>query len=86
MQAKLEAAVDRARDLGAQTVGLGGLNALAAGGGETLAHRTDIGVTNGNAFTAAMTLQGSSKPWPTPLIRPGRTSPWWVQPAAWGPA
>ncbi|ADV67598.1 Semialdehyde dehydrogenase NAD --binding protein [Deinococcus maricopensis] len=58
VQAKLEDAVSRARDLGARVVGLGGLNAPATRGGATLTHRTDIGVTNGNAFTAAMTLQG----------------------------
>ena len=56
VQAKLAAAVDKARDLGAQIVGLGGLTAPASAGGKSLAKRADIGITNGNAFTAAMTL------------------------------
>lgn len=58
IQAKLEAAVDKARDLGAKVVGLGALTASVSAGGKTLAKRDDIGITNGNAFTAAMTLAG----------------------------
>lgn len=58
IQAKLEAAVDKARDLGAKLVGLGALTASVSAGGKTLAKREDIGITNGNAFTAAMTLAG----------------------------
>jgi predicted amino acid dehydrogenase len=58
IQAKLEAAVDKARDLGARIVGLGALTASVSAGGKTLARRNDIGITNGNAFTAAMTLAG----------------------------
>ncbi|WP_420595736.1 semialdehyde dehydrogenase [Deinococcus sp.] len=58
VQAKVHAAVDRARDLGASIVGLGGLTAPVTSGGKSLAARTDIGVTNGNAFTAAMTYLG----------------------------
>jgi len=58
IQAKLEAAVDKARDLGARIVGLGALTASVSAGGKTLAKRNDIGITNGNAFTAAMTLAG----------------------------
>lgn len=46
-------AVDRAVALGAGTVGLGALTATVTGGGLALRGRTDIGVTNGNAFTAA---------------------------------
>lgn len=57
-RARIDAAVDRACRLGAQVVGLGALTAPATGGGRTLARRADIGVTNGNAFTAAMTLLG----------------------------
>ncbi len=56
IQAKLENAVDMARDMGAKIVGLGALTAPISAGGKTLAKRTDVGVTNGNAFTAAMTL------------------------------
>jgi len=46
-------AVDRAVRLGSGTVGLGALTATVTGGGVSLRGRTDIGVTNGNAFTAA---------------------------------
>lgn len=46
-------AVDRAVDLGAGTVGLGALTATVTAGGIALRGRDDIGVTNGNAFTAA---------------------------------
>jgi predicted amino acid dehydrogenase len=57
VQARISAAVDLARDLGASVVGLGALTAPASVGGKAFAKRDDIGVTNGNAFTAAMTLQ-----------------------------
>ncbi|RPF26950.1 saccharopine dehydrogenase NADP-binding domain-containing protein [Georgenia muralis] len=46
-------AVDRAVRLGADVVGLGALTATVTGGGLALRARDDIGVTNGNAFTAA---------------------------------
>lgn len=58
VQAKLTAAVDLARDLGAHIVGLGALTAPASAGGKTLSKRDDVGITNGNAFTAVMTLKG----------------------------
>lgn len=61
VQAKISAAVDKARDLGAKIVGLGALTAPASAGGKSLAKRDDIGVTNGNAFTAAMTLLGMER-------------------------
>ena len=54
---RVDAAVDHAVGSGARIVGLGALTAPVTEGGQTLAHRTDIGVTNGNAFTAAMILQ-----------------------------
>ncbi|WIJ23904.1 hypothetical protein [Devosia sp. RR2S18] len=56
VQARISAAIDKAKDLGASVVGLGALTAPASAGGKAFARRTDIGVTNGNAFTAAMTL------------------------------
>ncbi len=59
VQVRVAAAVDKARDLGATLVGLGGLTAPVTAGGQTLAGRTDIGVTNGNALTAAMTYLGA---------------------------
>ncbi|WP_045235214.1 semialdehyde dehydrogenase [Deinococcus pimensis] len=55
VHARIHQAVDRARDLGASVVGLGALTAPATLGGKVLQSRGDIGVTNGNAFTAAMT-------------------------------
>ncbi len=58
VQAKVAEAVDKAVQLGAEVVGLGALTAPATLGGKTLEHRSDIGVTNGNAFTAAMTWMG----------------------------
>lgn len=50
---KVAAAVDRAARSGAELVGLGGLTAPVTNGGLVLRKRTDIGITNGNAFTAA---------------------------------
>jgi predicted amino acid dehydrogenase len=47
-------AVDHAAGLGATVVGLGALTAPVTGGGVSLRNRTDIAVTNGNAFTAAV--------------------------------
>lgn len=51
---RVSRAVDRAVALGADVVGLGALTATVTGGGVTLRERTDIAVTNGNAFTAAI--------------------------------
>ncbi|HTJ59175.1 MAG TPA: hypothetical protein VL418_16675 [Devosiaceae bacterium] len=72
VQAKISAAIDKARDLGATIVGLGALTAPASAGGKAFQKRTDVGVTNGNAFTAAMTLLGMerlmSRMRPDPLI------------------
>lgn len=50
---RVSRAVDRAVGLGASVVGLGALTATVTGGGISLRDRTDVGVTNGNAFTAA---------------------------------
>lgn len=61
VQARISAAIDMARDLGAKVVGLGALTAPASVGGKAFAKRQDIAVTNGNAFTAAMTLQAMEK-------------------------
>jgi len=58
VQSRISWAVDMARDAGAEIVGLGALTAPASAGGKTLAKRSDVGITNGNAFTAAMTLRG----------------------------
>lgn len=51
---KIAAAVDEAVAGGASIVGLGGLTSPVTNGGRQLARRNDIGVTNGNAFTAAV--------------------------------
>ena len=51
---RVSRAVDRAAALGADVVGLGALTATVTAGGATLRGRSDIGVTNGNAFTAAI--------------------------------
>ncbi len=51
---RVSRAVDRAVALGADVVGLGALTATVTAGGATLRDRTDIAVTNGNAFTAAI--------------------------------
>ncbi|MDC7122606.1 semialdehyde dehydrogenase [Cellulomonas fimi] len=51
---RVGAAVDLAARRGAGIVGLGALTATVTSGGSTLAGRTDIGVTNGNAYTAAI--------------------------------
>ncbi|AXH96485.1 saccharopine dehydrogenase NADP-binding domain-containing protein [Ornithinimicrobium avium] len=50
---RVAAAVDRAAGLGADVVGLGALTATVTAGGVSLRDRTDVGVTNGNAFTAS---------------------------------
>ncbi len=51
---RVNRAVDKAVALGASVVGLGALTATVTGGGISLRHRSDIGVTNGNAYTAAV--------------------------------
>ncbi|WP_256793036.1 saccharopine dehydrogenase NADP-binding domain-containing protein [Terrabacter sp. Ter38] len=53
-RARVHRAVDKARALGCDVVGLGALTATVTAGGVSLRGRTDIGVTNGNAFTAAI--------------------------------
>lgn len=70
---KVQAAVDHAVRAGASLVGLGALTAPVTTGGQKLADRTDVGVTNGNAFTAAITMEGVQRllahcPNPRPTI------------------
>lgn len=50
---KVAQAVDLAAATGSDLVGLGGLTSPVTNGGRQLMRRNDIGVTNGNAFTAA---------------------------------
>lgn len=52
---RIDQAIDLAVSRGATVLGLGALTAPATAGGAKLRRRTDIGVTNGNAFTAAAT-------------------------------
>ncbi|MET0765860.1 MAG: hypothetical protein ABWY29_13420 [Blastococcus sp.] len=54
---RITAAVDSAVRQGVGIVGLGALTAPAAQGGELFRGRTDVGITNGNAFTAAVTAE-----------------------------
>lgn len=58
VQQKVSAAIDKAVELGADVVGLGALTASVTAGGAIFRQRVDIGVTNGNALTAAMTFEG----------------------------
>jgi len=54
---KVEQAVDLACGLGADVVGLGALTAPVTGGGRLLRERPGLTITNGNAFTAHLTVQ-----------------------------
>lgn len=53
-KARVTRCVDYAASIGAGVVGLGALTATVTAGGVSLRGRTDIGVTNGNAYTAAI--------------------------------
>jgi fatty aldehyde-generating acyl-ACP reductase len=57
VQRRVDEAVDAAVAGGADLVGLGALTAPVTAGGAKLRRRTDVGVTNGNAFTAAITVR-----------------------------
>lgn len=57
VQRRVDQAVDAAVARGAELVGLGALTAPVTAGGAKLRRRTDVGITNGNAFTAAMTVK-----------------------------
>jgi fatty aldehyde-generating acyl-ACP reductase len=52
---RIDQGIDLAVAHGATVLGLGALTAPATAGGAKLRRRTDIGVTNGNAYTAAVT-------------------------------
>lgn len=52
---RIDQGIDLAVSRGATVLGLGALTAPATAGGAKLRRRTDIGVTNGNAYTAAVT-------------------------------
>ena len=54
---RITAAVDAAVAQGVGVVGLGALTAPATRGGALFRDRTDVGITNGNAFTAAVTAE-----------------------------
>ena len=61
VQRRVDEAVDRAVDRGAELIGLGALTAPVTAGGAKLRRRTDAGVTNGNAFTAAITVRAITR-------------------------
>ncbi len=49
--------IDQARLLGAEIIGLGALTSSVTQGGKALAKRKDVVLTNGNAFTAHITMK-----------------------------
>ncbi|HEV7622588.1 MAG TPA: NAD(P)-binding domain-containing protein [Amnibacterium sp.] len=57
---RIDEGVDFAVSRGARLIGLGALTAPATAGGARLRTRTDVGVTNGNAFTAAATARATA--------------------------
>ena len=57
---RIDEGVDLAVSRGARLLGLGSLTAPATAGGARLRTRTDVGVTNGNAFTAAATARATA--------------------------
>jgi fatty aldehyde-generating acyl-ACP reductase len=57
---RIDEGVDFAVSRGARLLGLGSLTAPATAGGARLRSRTDVGVTNGNAFTAAATARATT--------------------------
>jgi predicted amino acid dehydrogenase len=57
VNARIEQAIKLAQSRGATLIGLGALTAPATSGGKKLEQHTDVGVTNGNGFTAAATVQ-----------------------------
>ena len=71
-RARVGRAIDHAARLGAGVVGLGALTATVTAGGATLRRRTDIGVTNGNAYTAAIVEDQLVGPARGPVGPPGR--------------
>ena len=54
---KVEQAIDRAQELGAEVVGLGALTAPVTGAGRLLRPRPGVTMTTGNAFTAHLTVE-----------------------------
>lgn len=61
MTARLEQDIDRLVKKGNRVIGLGALTAPMTKGGLNLKHRTDVCLTNGNAFTAVMMHQAIEK-------------------------
>ncbi len=56
---RIDEGIDFAVSRGADLIGLGALTAPATAGGARLRRRTDVGITNGNAFTAAVTARAA---------------------------
>jgi fatty aldehyde-generating acyl-ACP reductase len=57
VELRMNQAIELAKSRGAELIGLGALTAPAMSGGRKLAKREDVGVTNGNAFTASATVE-----------------------------
>jgi len=60
-QKKVVQAIKSAKKRGAKVVGLGSLTSPVVGGGVDIAGKYGLHVTNGNAFTAHMTMEGIRK-------------------------
>lgn len=58
---RINKVLDKMVDKGCTIAGLGALTSPLTGGGKTLEQRTDIGITNGNAFTAVILNHGVRK-------------------------
>ena len=56
--AKMNLYLDKLVEKGVKIAGLGALTSPLTAGGLALAHRNDICLTNGNAFTAVIMAQG----------------------------
>lgn len=58
---KIEKAIDKLVDKGYTSIGLGALTSPVTNGGKMLQQRTDVSITNGNAFTAVTMYNGIVK-------------------------
>ncbi len=58
---KVLAAIERANDLGCKIVGLGGFTSIIGSGGLEIAKRSNVPVTSGNTYTAAVIIQSVRK-------------------------
>lgn len=56
---RLVACADMAHELGAELIGLGAFTSVVGDGGVTVQRRAKIGVTTGNSYTVATSIQGT---------------------------